>query len=122
MDKIAILLNSILIVLGIFTLIAMSAVIGVFEEFTAFTDYTQQWIEFNFFIFYWDKLTITRTYLSFLFIYGALIIAGKCRSHTHHTLVILFIFLIIIEQLLRIKYMVTEKEILQYYILRRKYY
>ncbi len=76
-EKIAMLLNSILIGIGIFTLIAMSAVIGVFEEFTAFTDFTQQWIEFNFFIFYWDKLTITRTYLSFLFIYGALIIAGK---------------------------------------------
>lgn len=70
-------LNSILIGLGIFTLIAMSIVIGIFEEFTAFTDFTQQWIEFNFFIFYWDKLTITRTYLAFLFIYGALIIASK---------------------------------------------
>jgi hypothetical protein len=76
-ERIAFILNCILIGIGIFTLIAMSAVIGVFEEFTAFTDFTQQWIEFNFFIFYWDKLTITRTYLSFLFIYGALIIGGK---------------------------------------------
>ena len=59
----------------------MSVVIGVFEEFTAFTDFTQQWIEFNFFIFYWDKLTITRTYLAFLFIYGALVIAGKILAH-----------------------------------------
>ena len=76
-ERIAVILNSILIGLGIFTLIAMSIVIGIFEEFTAFTDFTQQWIEFNFFIFYWDKLTITRTYLAFLFIYGALIIASK---------------------------------------------
>jgi len=53
----------------------MSVVLFIFEEFTAFTDYTQQWIEFNFFIHYWDKLTIARVYLSFIFIYGAVIIA-----------------------------------------------
>ena len=70
-------LNFILIFLGAFILLAMSAVIGVFEEFTAFTDYTQQWIEFNFFIHYWDKLTIARVYLWFIFIYGAVIIASK---------------------------------------------
>lgn len=70
-------LNVGLIFLGIFTLIAMSAVIGIFEEFTAFTDYTQRWIEFNFFIHYWDKLTIARVYLWFIFIYGAVIIASK---------------------------------------------
>ena len=70
-------LNVILILLGSFILIAMSAVIGIFEEFTAFTDYTQQWIEFNFFIYYWDKLTIARVYLWFIFIYGAVIITSK---------------------------------------------
>jgi hypothetical protein len=70
-------LNVILILLGSFILIAMSAVIGIFEEFTAFTDYTQQWIEFNFFIHYWDKLTIARVYLWFIFIYGAVIITSK---------------------------------------------
>ncbi|RNA29946.1 hypothetical protein BpHYR1_054511 [Brachionus plicatilis] len=66
-------LNFVLIALGIFTMLAMSIVIIIFEEFTAFTDYTQQWIEFNFFIHYWDKLTIARVYLSFLLIYGAVI-------------------------------------------------
>ena len=75
--KLPITLNLVLIFLGIFILIAMSAVLGVFEEFTAFTDYTQQWIEFNFFIHYWDKLTIARVYLSFIFIYGAAILASK---------------------------------------------
>lgn len=68
-------LNCLLIALGVFILFAMSIVLFIFEEFTAFTDYTQQWIEFNFFIYYWDKLTITRVYLSFIFIYGAAIIA-----------------------------------------------
>jgi hypothetical protein len=68
-------LNCLLIALGVFILLAMSVVLIIFEEFTAFTDYTQQWIEFNFFIYYWDKLTITRVYLSFIFIYGAVIIA-----------------------------------------------
>ncbi len=70
-------LNVILILLGIFILIAMSAVWIVFEEFTAFTDYTQQWIEFNFFIYYWDKLTISRVYLAFIHIYGGVILASK---------------------------------------------
>lgn len=68
-------LNCLLIAFGVFILLAMSVVLFIFEEFTAFTDYTQQWIEFNFFIYYWDKLTITRVYLSFIFIYGAVIIA-----------------------------------------------
>ncbi len=72
-------LNFLLIALGVFTLIAMSVVLGVFEEFTAFTDNTQQWIEFNFFIQYWDKLTMARVYLSFMFIYGAVIIAGRFK-------------------------------------------
>jgi hypothetical protein len=70
-------LNSVLIALGVFILLAMSIVWIVFEEFTAFTDYTQQWIEFNFFIHYWDKLTIARVYLSFITIYGAVILASN---------------------------------------------
>ena len=69
-------LNVILILLGCFILISLSAVIAIFEEYTAFTDYTQQWIEFNFFIHYWDKLTIARVYLWFIFIYGVVIIAS----------------------------------------------
>lgn len=75
-------LNFALIFLGVFILLAMSIVLIVFEEFTAFTDYTQQWIEFNFFIHYWDKLTIARVYLSFIFIYGAVIISvGAMQIH-----------------------------------------
>ncbi|CAF0830214.1 unnamed protein product [Brachionus calyciflorus] len=68
-------LNFTLIGLGVFIMLAMSIVLIIFEEFTAFTDYTQQWIEFNFFIHYWDKLTIARVYLSFMLIYGAVIVA-----------------------------------------------
>jgi hypothetical protein len=74
LSRLPLILNGALIVLGVFILLSMSIVFGIFEEFTAFTDFTQQWIEFNFFIHYWDKLTITRVYLSFIFIYGALIL------------------------------------------------
>jgi len=74
MTKLPFILNMVLIALGFFILLAMSVVWIIFEEFTAFTDYTQQWIEFNFFILYWDKLTISRTYLSFMMIYGAIIL------------------------------------------------
>lgn len=70
-------LNLASILLGVFIVLAMSIVWIVFEEFTAFTDYTQQWIEFNFFIHYWDKLTIARVYLSFIHIYGGVLIASK---------------------------------------------
>ena len=70
-------LNAFLILFGVFILFAMAIVWIVFEEFTAFTDYTQQWIEFNFFIFYWDKLTITRVYLSFITIYGGVLVGSK---------------------------------------------
>ncbi len=76
-SKLPILLNTVLIGIAIFILLSMSIVWGVFEEFTAFTDYTQDWIEFNFFIHYWDRLTISRVYLSFIFIYGAVILASK---------------------------------------------
>jgi hypothetical protein len=69
--------NVLLILLGIFIILAMSVVWIIFEEFTAFTDYTQPWIEFNFFVHYWDKLTIARVYLSFIHIYGAVIILSK---------------------------------------------
>jgi hypothetical protein len=75
--KLPLSLNAVLILLGVFIMIAISVVIIIFEEFTAFTDYTQQWIEFNFFIYYWDKLTISRVYISFLLIYGAAITAGN---------------------------------------------
>jgi len=74
-SKVPIILNAVLIVFGVFILLAMSIVFIIFEEFTAFTDYIQEWIEFNFFIFYWDKLAITRSYLSLIFIYGAVILA-----------------------------------------------
>lgn len=75
--KLPLTLNGLQILLGIFTILALAVVIFIFEEFTAFTDYTQQWIEFNFFIYYWDKLTISRVYLWFLFCYGwALILSN----------------------------------------------
>lgn len=77
--KLPIGINVIILLLGIFILLAMSIVWIVFEEFTAFTDYTQQWIEFNFFIHYWDKLTIARVYLSFIHIYGGVILASKFK-------------------------------------------
>ena len=66
--------NIALIFFGAFVLIAMSGVWIIFEEFTAFTDYTQQWIEFNFFIHYWDKLTIARVYLTFIHVYGGVVL------------------------------------------------
>lgn len=68
--KLPLTLNGLQILLGIFIVLALAVVIFIFEEFTAFTDYTQQWIEFNFFIYYWDKLTISRVYLWFIFAYG----------------------------------------------------
>ena len=68
------LLNIILLSIGIFILISMTVVFIIFEEFTAFTDYTQDWIEFNYFIHYWDRLTISRVYLSFIFIYGGILL------------------------------------------------
>jgi hypothetical protein len=80
--KIPFVLNLFLILFGIIILLCMSVVWIIFEEFTAFTDYTQDWIEFNFFIHYWDRLTITRTYLSFMFIYGAvLLVVGSMQIH-----------------------------------------
>lgn len=80
--KLPLVLNLFLLLFGIFILLCMSVVWIIFEEFTAFTDYTQDWIEFNFFILYWDRLTITRTYLSFIFIYGAiLLIIASMQIH-----------------------------------------
>lgn len=77
-----VILNSLLICLGIFILISMTVVWIVFEEFTAFTDFTQDWIEFNYFIHYWDRIAISRVYLSFIFIYGAFLLAiGALQIH-----------------------------------------
>ena len=86
MTKLPFILNMVLIALGVFILLAMSVVWIIFEEFTAFTDYTQQWIEFNFFILYWDKLTISRTYLSFMMIYGAIILLSNLRISFYQVL------------------------------------
>lgn len=75
-------LNGFLILFGVFILFSMAIVWIIFEEFTAFTDNTQQWIEFNFYIFYWDKLTISRVYLSFITIYGAILVGiGAMQIH-----------------------------------------
>ncbi|CAF1329050.1 unnamed protein product [Adineta ricciae] len=63
-------INGFLLALAIFIIISMSIYWGFFEEWTVWTDYTMAWVEFNFFIYYWDRLTITRTYLAFIYIYG----------------------------------------------------
>ncbi|CAF0895368.1 unnamed protein product [Rotaria sp. Silwood1] len=63
-------INGLLLALAIFIIISMSIYWGFFEEWTIWTDYTMAWVEFNFFIYYWDRLTITRVYLSFIYIYG----------------------------------------------------
>lgn len=89
-NKLPIILNSFLIALGVFIICAMSVVIAIFEEFTAFTDYTQDWIEFNLFIHYWDRITISRVYLSFLFIYGGTILASKQFIYSYHNAFCLF--------------------------------
>ena len=84
-------LNGFLIVFGLFILFAMAIVWIVFEEFTAFTDNTQQWIEFNFFIFYWDKLTISRVYLSFITIYGGVLVGSRtCFDCNNFDWILLF--------------------------------
>ncbi len=59
----------------------MSIYWAFFEEWTIFTEYTMAWVEFNFFIFYWDRLTITRAYLALIFLYGFVLLASmliKC--------------------------------------------
>ncbi|CAF0720544.1 unnamed protein product [Adineta steineri] len=63
-------INGLLLALAIFIIISMSIYWGFFEEWTIWTDYTMAWVEFNFFIYYWDRLTITRVYLAFIYIYG----------------------------------------------------
>ena len=89
-------INGVLLALAIFIIISMSIYWGFFEEWTIWTDYTMAWVgeflsirllqfvlvlrfqvEFNFFIYYWDRLTITRVYLSFIYIYGFVLLAGK---------------------------------------------
>ena len=92
-------INGVLLALAIFIIISMSIYWGFFEEWTIWTDYTMAWVgaflsigsmhlapvllfqvEFNFFIYYWDRLTITRVYLSFIYIYGFVLLAGKTCS------------------------------------------
>ncbi|CAF1505022.1 unnamed protein product [Rotaria magnacalcarata] len=68
-------INGPLLALAIFIIISMSIYWGFFEEWTIWTDYTMPWVEFNFFIYYWDRLTITRAYLSLIYIYGFALLA-----------------------------------------------
>lgn len=69
-------INGLLLALAIFIIISMSIYWGFFEEWTIWTDYTMAWVEFNFFIYYWDRLTITRVYLSLIYIYGFVLLAS----------------------------------------------
>ena len=66
-----------LLALAIFIIISMSIYWGFFEEWTIWTDYTMAWVEFNFFIYYWDRLTITRVYLAFIYMYGFVLLTSK---------------------------------------------
>jgi len=70
-------INGLLLALAIFIIISMSIYWGFFEEWTIWTDYTMAWVEFNFFIYYWDRLTITRVYLAFIYIYGFVLLTSK---------------------------------------------
>ncbi|CAF3499359.1 unnamed protein product, partial [Rotaria sp. Silwood2] len=60
-----------------------------FEEWTIWIDFTMTWVEFNFFIYYWDRLTITRVYLSLIYIYGFVlltIIALQIHDYRHRNI------------------------------------
>jgi hypothetical protein len=70
-------INGLLLAFAIFIILSMSIYWAFFEEWTIWTDYTMAWVEFNFFIYYWDRLTITRVYLSFIYIYGFVLLASK---------------------------------------------
>jgi len=74
-------INGFLLAFAIFIIVTMSIYWAFFEEWTIFTEYTMAWVEFNFFIFYWDRLTITRAYLALIFLYGFVLLASmliKC--------------------------------------------
>jgi len=70
-------INGVLLAFAVFIIVSMSIYWGFFEEWTIWTDYTMAWVEFNFFIYYWDRLTITRVYLSLIYIYGFVLLASK---------------------------------------------
>ncbi|CAF3490842.1 unnamed protein product [Rotaria socialis] len=77
-------INGFLLAFAIFIIISMSIYWGFFEEWTIWTDYTMAWVEFNFFIYYWDRLTITRAYLSLIYIYGfALLTIIALQIHSY---------------------------------------
>lgn len=73
-------INGFLLVFAIFIIVSMSIYWAFFEEWTIWTEYTMPWVEFNFFIYFWDRLTITRAYLSLIYIYGFVLLA--CKSKT----------------------------------------
>ncbi|KAI3382754.1 hypothetical protein SNEBB_007740 [Seison nebaliae] len=63
-------LNMIVILLGILAFVSFTIVWGIFEEFTIWTYHTIAWIEYNYYIHFWDRITVTRTIIIFLWIYG----------------------------------------------------
>jgi len=82
-------INGFLLAFAIFIIISMSIYWGFFEEWTIWTDYTMAWVEFNFFIYYWDRLTITRVYLSLIYIYGFVllgIMATQIHAYRHRNI------------------------------------
>lgn len=90
-------INGVLLALAVFIIISMSIYWGFFEEWTIWTEYTMAWVEFNFFIYRWDRLTITRVYLAFIYIYGFVLLASKFvissqSNYPTHMIVCLFFF------------------------------
>jgi len=75
-------INGFLLAFAIFIIVSMSIYWGFFEEWTIWTEYTMAWVEFNFFIYYWDRLTITRVYLSLIYIYG-FVLLGIIATQIH---------------------------------------
>ena len=90
-------INGLLLALAIFIIISMSIYWGFFEEWTIWTDYTMAWVEFNFFIYYWDRLTITRVYLGFIYIYGFVLLTSKKQSDRKEILIRSFLLVLALQ-------------------------
>jgi hypothetical protein len=83
-------INGLLLALAIFIIISMSIYWAFFEEWTIWTDYTMAWVEFNFFIYYWDRLTITRVYLAFIYIYGFVLLTSMIDFNRLENVILVF--------------------------------
>jgi len=69
-------INGVLLAFAILIIVLMSVYWAFFEEWTTWTEHTMAWVEFNFFIYYWDRLTITRVYLALIYIYGFVLLGS----------------------------------------------